>query len=603
VPPLPATDSAHPTAPRLRYTVLGAVRAWRDGTEVPLGSPQQQALLVALLLREGAPAPIDELVGAVWHTDPPRAAVGTLRTYLSRLRRVLGDSVRSIGGGYALQIEPDALDLAVFRRRVAEGQTLLRTGDAEAAAETLRGALALWPGTALAGIPGRHAESQRTWLAEVRLAAVEARATAELAAGWAGPEQLAGLAALVRDHPLRESFRELYMRALYRAGRQAEALAVYRDGRRRLSDEIGIEPGPTLQRLHQRILAADPTLDATPPAAGPQAGSPHQLPADLPDFTGRAAELRQIADALRADPTAVVGVAGLAGSGRTALAVHAAYRLGDAFPDGLLYADLAEAGPGEILATWLRAFGAGGERLPESVCGRALLLGETIRGRRVLAVLDNVEDPAQVASLRSALPDGGILFTAPRRLAEPAGVTWVRLGPLSTAEAGALLRRLAGPGRVDTEPVAASHIVGLVSGYPLPLRLIGERLRSHPGHGLAEHAERLTGELADVTGPRHDDCVRADAPLLRSYERLSRDQALVLRTAAASGRDAFTAQDLAAALDMAEHRVWAALDTLVDLHLLHETGRRGQFRLDRYLGGFARRQAMVIADRFAASPS
>ncbi|WP_433200682.1 BTAD domain-containing putative transcriptional regulator [Dactylosporangium sp. CS-047395] len=595
----------HP-GPPLRFTVLGVVRGWRDGAELQLGSPQQQALLVALLLREGTPALIDELVDALWHRDPPPAAVGTARTYLSRLRRIVGDALVSVGGGYALRLGPDALDLAVFRRQVARGQALLRAGSGAAAAAALREALEQWPGTALSGIPGEYAARQRTRLAEVRLAAVETHFAAQLAGAADGdPERLTELAALVGQYPLREGFRELYMLALYRAGRQADALAAYRQGRRRLRDEAGLEPGPALQHMHQRILGADPDLLA---GVGTRAAGPVQLPADLPDFVGRTAELALITEALRARTEPVVGIAGLSGTGRTALAVRAAQALSAGYPGGLLYADLAgAAGEAEILATWLATFGAD-DALPTSVCGRAQRLRDTLHGRRVLAVLDNVEDHRQVGALRRALPDGAILFTATRQLLEAADTTWVRLGPLRPGEAGTMLRRLIGPQRAGLEPDAIARLVSLSAGYPLPLRLIGERLRQRQQLTVAEVAERLTQEADDRHGPLHHDCVAADAPLLRTRARLSPLQAAVLHAAAAAGRSEVTAPDVADLLDLPEHQAWNALEALVEVFLLQHADTPGRYRLDAYVRAFARRPVTARtgadpADRPARRPS
>ncbi|MET7951094.1 BTAD domain-containing putative transcriptional regulator [Micromonospora sp. NPDC005324] len=578
--------------PSLRFTVLGAVRAWRDGVELRLGSPQQQALLAALLLREGTPAQIDELVDAVWHCDPPPAAVGTARTYLSRLRRILGDALVSVGGGYALRLAPQSLDLTEFHLKATRGQALLRAGDAPAAAGLLGEALGLWQGAALSGIPGEYAAAQRTRLTEVHLAAVEAHFTAELAAAADGdPQRLTELSALVDEYPLREGFRELYMLALYRAGRQADALAAYRDGDRLLRDEAGLAPGPALQRMHQRILSADPALIGR---AETPTRSPMQLPADLPDFTGRTAELARITEALRARTAPVVGIAGLAGTGRTALAVRAAHEVTAEYPHGTLYADLAGAASvAEILATWLRTFGADGDT-PASACGRAQLLRDTLRGRRVLAVLDNVEDHRQVCTLRTALPDAAILVISTRRLLEAADTSWVRLGPLRPEEAAALLHRLVGPQRANPEPDAIARLVSLSAGYPLPLRLIGERLRLRPRFTVAELAMRLARELDDAHGPIHDDCVTAEAPLLRTYERLSRQQARVLHTAAMAGRPEFTAPDVAALSDLSEHQAWNALEALVEVSLLHETGMPGRYRFDAYVHAFARRTAVSV---------
>jgi DNA-binding SARP family transcriptional activator len=254
----------------VRFSVLGPMRAWRDDVAVDLGSPQQRAVLAALLFRAGAPVTLDELVTAVWDQEPPRAAVGTARTYIHRLRRVLEADpanptvLRSLGGGYAMPA--GTLDLNDFQQWVDTAAAAEQTGRAGEAAEALDRALALWHGPALAGVPGRYAEAQRSRLAEVRLITVERRLELAITLGHyrdAVPE----LAALVGEDPFRERPRHLLMLALAGSGRRAEALAVFRDARQLLADELGIEPGRALQRVHRDILdGSEPVTPTRTPA-------------------------------------------------------------------------------------------------------------------------------------------------------------------------------------------------------------------------------------------------------------------------------------------------------------------------------------------------
>ncbi|MEU6226683.1 BTAD domain-containing putative transcriptional regulator [Streptomyces sp. NPDC047042] len=261
---------------RLRFSLLGPVRAWRGRDEIALGPPQQRAVLAVLLLAEGSQVSVGRLVDAVWGTEAPASARGILRTYVHRLRKVLepaGDTassvIRAVGDGYQLT-SPGELDLSVFRELFAQAERLRGEGDAQGAAKYLGDALGLWRGTALAGVRGEYADSQRQRLDELRLSAEAARRAVELELG--GHEQaVSALTGLVAEHPLDERFREMLMLALYRSGRQAAALATYREVQALLAGELGVDPGPALQATYQRVLQADTGLLAppVPPVSAP----------------------------------------------------------------------------------------------------------------------------------------------------------------------------------------------------------------------------------------------------------------------------------------------------------------------------------------------
>ncbi|MER6982799.1 AfsR/SARP family transcriptional regulator, partial [Streptomyces carpinensis] len=254
----------------LRFGVLGPVRAWRDEEPLATGSPQQRALLAALLLREGRTATASELIDALWGEEPPSQALAAVRTYASRLRKVLDPGVlASESGGYAVRgLREGALDLTVAQDLAAEADKARAAGDLGRARSALGRALAVWDGEALAGVPGPYAEAQRVRLEEWRLQLLELRLDMDLEQGCHA-EAVSELTALTAAHPLRERLRELLMLALYRSGRQAEALAVYADTRRLLADELGVDPRPELRELQQRILRADPAL-AEPSAPAPE---------------------------------------------------------------------------------------------------------------------------------------------------------------------------------------------------------------------------------------------------------------------------------------------------------------------------------------------
>ncbi|MGO4756328.1 BTAD domain-containing putative transcriptional regulator, partial [Streptomyces sp. 2MCAF27] len=310
----------------------------------------------------------------------------------------------SQSGGYALHVEPGALDADVAADLAAKAEKARHAGDPARAHELLNQALALWDGETLAGLPGPYAETQRTRLEEWRLSLLETRLDLDLELGLHA-EAVSELTALTATHPLRERLRELLMLSLYRSGRQAEALAVYADTRRLLAEELGVDPSADLRDLQQRILQADSDLAAPAehiPAARPPV--PAQLPATVPDFTGRAAFVDELSEQLStADGRvmAISAVAGIGGIGKTTLAVHLAHAVRHHFPDGQLYVDLqggspTPAAPETVLASFLRALGTPDPDIPDGLADRAALYRSLLGGRRVLVLLDNARDAAQV---------------------------------------------------------------------------------------------------------------------------------------------------------------------------------------------------------------
>ncbi|NUK89911.1 AfsR/SARP family transcriptional regulator, partial [Streptomyces lunaelactis] len=253
----------------LRFSVLGPVRAWRGGEALPSGSPQQRALFAALLMRDGRTATASELIDAIWGEEPPSQALAAIRTYASRLRKILtANALVSESGGYALRIRRDALDLAVAQELATEAEKARAAGERGQARALINKSLGLWDGEPLANVPGPYAENQRARLEEWRLQLLETRLDLDLEVGQHA-EAVSELTALTAAHPLRERLRELLMLALYRSGRQAEALAVYADTRRLLAEELGVDPRPELSRLQQRILQADAELARPSEAPAP----------------------------------------------------------------------------------------------------------------------------------------------------------------------------------------------------------------------------------------------------------------------------------------------------------------------------------------------
>ncbi|HEY2576725.1 MAG TPA: BTAD domain-containing putative transcriptional regulator [Streptosporangiaceae bacterium] len=507
---------------QLRFAVLGPVRAHRGDTELDLGSPQQRAVLAVLLLAEGKHVALGALIDALWGDEPPRAASGTVRTYVSRLRRCLRDTehdvIESAGDGYVLRLEPAELDLNGFLRLTSDARTARNAGAADQAALLFEAALAKWQGVPLAGIPGEYAASQRVRLAEFQLAALGERLALNIELG-AHVAAAAELQALLAAHPMRERLAELLMLALYRSGRQADALTVYGQSRRLLRDELGIDPGPAMQEMHQRILQMDTSLipapTPPPPPASPQAPlpaplvRPAQLPADLPAFTGRCAELAQLNASLddgkpRSAAVLIHAIDGTAGIGKSALAVHWAHLVADRFPDGQLYVNLrgfdpsgSVTTPGEALHGFLDALAIAPQRIPDDLPSRAGLYRSLLHDHRVLIVLDNARDAGQIRPLLPGSP--GCLVIATSRNQLTGLITTHDARPLtldrfSAAEARDALSRRLGPGRLAAEPEALAEIIELCAGLPLATAIVAARATVFRDRSLA----LIAGELRDA---------------------------------------------------------------------------------------------------------
>ncbi|WP_326798173.1 tetratricopeptide repeat protein [Streptomyces sp. NBC_01808] len=593
---------------------------------MPLGSPQQRVVLAALLLRRGRPVAVAELIDAVWGDEPPSAAVSVLRTYASRLRKVLepardsGTSpqvIVSTAHGYLARVPERALDLGVFEQRVA-GAKRLRAGDeVQAAAELLRTALDGWQGVPLAGLPGPLAEAERSRLAEKRLTVRETRLEVDLQLGRHS-EVIAELGVLTGEHPLRERLCWLLMLALYRSGRQAEALAAYRRTRSILAAELGVEPGASLQELHHRILTADTSLH--PPSTEQEAGGegegdaeaevgvspavehpahPAQLPADLVAFAGRGAELERAGGLLPGEgeqPAAVVitVIGGMAGIGKTALAVHWAHRVAHRYPDGQLYINLrgfdpvgSAVPPAEAVRVFLDALGVPARRIPAAVEAQAALYRSLLAKRRMLIVLDNARDSEHVRPLLPGAPGCLVIVTSRSQLTGLIvnnGAQPLTLDPLTADEAYSFLMRRLGAARLAAEPRAVKEIIDRCARLPLALAIAAARAAAHPGFSLSAIAGELRdnrGSLDAFTGGDLSTDVRA--VFSSSYAALTAPASRLFRLLGLhTGRD-ISAPAAAALAGLPLRETHCLLTELTRAHLLteHAPGRYTQHDLLR----------------------
>ncbi len=594
----------------------------------------------------------DELVDAVWGQQAPASAEGGVHTYVAGLRRVLepGRSRRgpsqvlaSAAGGYVLRLDAGQVDAIVFERGLSAGRRLRGSGDLSGAIAALDGALGEWHGSPFAGVPGPFASAERVRLAELRSAASEERAEVLLDLGrheQAVPE----LASLVSEHPLRERMRGLLMIALYRCGRQAEALQAFHDTRQVLADELGIDPGPELSRIHQQILSLDPTLEAPgrPAPAAPAAGAslppaaatapsdpvPAQLPLEAPGFSGRHAELERMLALIGAapgqDPAApegglagdtvqIIAITGTAGVGKTSLANRFARQVAKRFPDGQLYVNLrgfdpsgSALSPESALRFFLDALAVQPQRMPVDADGRAALFRSMLDGKRVLIVLDNARDPDQVRPLLPGSPGSLVVVTSRSQLTGlvvAEGATPLSLDVLTEEEAHELLGRRLGPDVVAAEPEAASELISLCARLPLALGVAAGRAAIRPGFSLAA----LASELRDTRNRLEvldagDAATDVRAVLSWSYEQLSPTAARMFRLLGLHpGPDV----SLAAAASLAGVRRSEAAAALRELTRVHAVAEHvpGRFAFHDLLRAYAVDQAETMdspADRQAA---
>ncbi|MFF7898337.1 BTAD domain-containing putative transcriptional regulator [Streptomyces sp. NPDC088817] len=582
----------------LRFSVLGPVRAWRGEQPLPTGSPQQRALLAALLLREGRTATAAELIDALWGEEPPSQALAAVRTYASRLRKALDPGVLvSESGGYAVRgTDEGALDLAEAQELAARADKARSAGDLCRARELLRRALALWDGEPLAGVPGPYAEAQRVRLEEWRLQLLESCLDMDLEQGCHA-EAVSELTALTAAHPLRERLRELLMLALYRSGRQAEALAVYADTRRLLADELGVDPRPELRELQQRILQADPALaEPSSPVAEPAvvAVRPAQLPATVPDFTGRSAfvaELSEVLGSAEGRVMAVSALAGIGGVGKTTLAVHVAHQARAAFPDGQLYVDLQGAGaraaePETVLGSFLRALGTADSAIPDSLEERAALYRSVLDGRRVLVLLDNARDAAQVRPLLPGTEGCAALITSRVRMVDLAGAHLVDLDVMSPDEALSLFTRIVGEERVAGEREAALDVVAACGFLPLAIRIAASRLAARRTWTVSVLAAKLADERRRLDELQAGDlAVKATFEL--GYGQLEPAQARAFRLLGLADGPDVSLDAAAAVLDLPADDTEDLLESLVDTSLL-ESAAPGRYRFHDLVRLYAR---------------
>ena len=588
---------------KLRWRILGTLGVRGDNGTFTPRPRKHRVLLGALLLNANTPLSTSLLIEYLWEDAPPRSARANLHAYVAQLRRQLHDPratarLATVPDGYLLHAEPGELDAEEFERLAADGQLALAAGEPAVAAARLGQALGLWRGDLVAGTdlpaPLRPAAIR---LQELRLTVTEDRIEALLRGGEAA-DLVADLLRLSEVHPLRERFQAQLMRALYRTGRSSEALAVFRRFRLRLIDDLGVDPGPELQRLHQRILVDDPALRGGPdPGDSPEpaVAAPRMLPADVPDLVGRDDLLRQMDGALTDHPAKagpVLVLAGMAGVGKTALAVHWAHRAAARFPDGQLYVDLCGWSAGPPLAPLagvtfcLRQLGLPAALAPADLDDAIAAYRTLLAGRRVLLVLDNARTAEQVRPLLPAGDTCATLVTSRDRLTGLVALNHAALltAPPLSREAAVALLQSALPGWTDDDALFA--LAESCGRLPLALRIASAKCADQPAADLASYAPALVARGALAALDIDDDpAASVRTAFAASYRLLPAPQRRLFRLLGLIRGDV-TAESAAPLMDADPAAAAGSLDALAAVHLL-EARRGGRYALHDLLREYA----------------
>ncbi|MDT0445073.1 AfsR/SARP family transcriptional regulator [Streptomyces johnsoniae] len=585
-----------------------------NGARLDPGPPQQRCVLAVLAMSPGRAVTAETLIDRVWPRQPPGHVRDVLYTYISRLRRVLrrlgdgagGPVLRRGAGGYLLDVPRNAVDLHRARHlaaRAAGGE------DAARAAELLAEAAALWRGTPLSGLRGEWAEGVRVGLERELVTLLTDRFAQELRLARHA-DVVPALSAAVLDHPLAEPLAEQLMLALYRSGRQADALAAYTRTRQRLAAELGAEPGAALRRLHQRILRRDPGLGAR--AAAPDV-RPRQLPPDVTSFTGRAAEIRELDGLLPCEgdgggsAAVIVTVNGGAGIGKTTLAVHWAHRVAAHFPDGQLYVDLRGLGAAgepldasDALRGILSALRVPPQRVPADLDSQAALYRSLLAGKRMLVVLDNAGDTAQCRPLLPGSPGSLAVVTSRNRLlglVASLGARAVNLDLFTRDEAWQMLADRLGPRRLAADARAVDGIIDTCARLPLALAVVAAQAAATPERSLAELADGLGGPepLNALAGEAGEAATDIRALFSWSYRALSPAAARLFRLGGLHPGPDLTPLSAAALTGLPPRSARARLAELSRAQLLTER-EPGRYAMHDLLRAYARELTAATDD-------
>jgi DNA-binding SARP family transcriptional activator len=620
----------------LRFEVLGPLRAWRGGTPLELGPVKRQAVLAALLLRQGAVVSHERLLDTVWGEEPPAGGRKVLPTHVNSLRRVLDPEgtppvesvIRSGKGWYRFVVEEVGLDTADLDERGDEALRTVASGDLATAADQLTSTIGLFRGEPLAGLPGPFAQEERQRLEERRRTFRLERLKCLVLLGRFGDvlDDLSGLSASSAADRYDESLTALRMRALYGRGRQAEGLRIYEDLRVRLRDELGTDPGEELRRVHEAVLHQDDAFLLRPPpsvlSTPRESAVPAELPHDTPGFAGRTGELGRLHSLLApaqaqaqgtANTVVISAIGGAAGIGKTALAVHWAHQVRDHFPDGQLYVNLhgfdhdrQPLEPREALELLLRSLGLAASEIPPHHEAQGRVFRTLLADRRMLVLLDNAASAEQVRPLLPSGPTCCVLVTSRNRLGDLVahdGAHALPLDLLQPDEARTLLSRALGAERVDDDKHAVDELIRLCGSLPLALRVAAARLAGDPALRTADLVAEMTeGSKLEALEPDGD----ANSPLRTafsvSYQVLAPGARRLFRLLGLFPGAEFTTEAAAALLDAQLPQARRLIGALTSAHLI-EPATVGRYRFHDLLRAYAQECALVeeaAPDREAA---
>ncbi|WP_250032205.1 AfsR/SARP family transcriptional regulator [Paractinoplanes maris] len=587
----------------VRLGLLGPVRLWRRGREIPAGPRHQRLILALLLARTGQLVETQEFARLLWDGDPPPTAKNMIQRYVGGLRRLLEPDLAprtpsrlllSDAGGYRLVLPERASDLLEFRLVHDAARRAAASGDATRALRHFLAGLRLWRGRVAAGL-GSAVEVCPDLMAIEREYVDAVRGAADAALCCGGESQILPLLReAVSRTPLDEALQARLLRVLAGDSKQAEAVVRYDELRRALADELGVSPGPELQAAFQSVLRSG---DAGTHGS-PTAHRPAQLPSDLRMFVGRSRELREASTVLTAGGRAMAIVAfdGMAGVGKSTLAVHLGHQLTTRFPDGQLYADLHGFGadrpvdPSDVLHQFLLALGIDPQHIPAGLESRAALYRSVTAGRRLLVVLDGAGTTEQIRPLLPGASGNAVVVTGRQRftgLSTGHGATLLSLDVFSAQEARLCLERRLGTARVDAESAAAQEIAERCGHLPLALALVAARAALEDDRPLRSFAGVLShrrGTLEAFTDETMDVDIRR--VFGQSQRLLSAGAVRMLRALALHGDRIVTTDTAAAVAGVAPAQARASLTELVRHRLLNRRGA-SQFALHELVRAYA----------------
>ena len=620
------TTHSSPRGEGLWLATLGPLEAWEGGTPLDLGPPARRAVLGLLLMYPGALVRRDTIIDLLWGDSPPRTAVGLIQSHVSRIRRLLNSGggaqgndavIDSVGASYRLSLANAEVDLLVFRNLAARAATARASGDNETAAECYEGAVSLWRGEPLADVELLSGHAGITTLKQELIDVLLQYAEVACALGE-HYRVLPRLQALVDAEPLHEQARARLMIALAGSGQQAAAIRVYEEVRLRLDRELGLYPGGELAEAYLRVLRQDIRTagqerprGSSPPRASAVHLVPRQLPAAPRLFTGRAAELTALSalterDLTQANSMVVAALTGMAGIGKTALAVHWAHQVASSFPDGQLFVNLRGCGPSGMpvspagaVSGFLTALGVSPARIPLDIDGRAALYRSLLADRRMLIVLDNAYDAEQVRPLLPGSPGCLVLVTSRNRLTGLAaeGAHLMTLDVLTEAGSHDLLASHLGADRATAEPLVISELTALCGRLPLALCDAAARAVARPGLPLAALASEMQDERRRLDALDTGEPVTSVRMVFSwSRARLGGRAWRMFRLLGVHPGPDVTVPVAASLSALSAGQAYLALSQLCDEHLLTEH-RPGRYIFHDLLRSYAAEEARIREDQ------